>query len=81
MPRLRIDQLMRFSWKVLMPLTFAQILVNGLILVYGWPDVLLLITSGVGLVLLVIIVDRSVSRPRPRPTMASRRAAPSEATP
>lgn len=81
MPRLRIDQLMSFSWKVLLPLTFAQILVNGLILVYGWPDVLLLITSGVGLVLLVIIVDRSVSRPRPRPTMASRRAAPSEATP
>ena len=70
MPRLRIDQLMSFSWKVLLPLVFAQILVNGLILVYDWPDILLLLTSGAGVVALFTIIDRSVRRPRPRPAMS-----------
>ncbi len=69
LPRLRIDQLMSFSWKVLLPLAFAQILVNGLILVYEWPDVLLLLTSGAGVVLLFTIIDRGVRRPRPRPAL------------
>ena len=69
-PRLRIDQLMAFSWKVLLPLIFLQIMVNGLILVYDWPDVVLLLTSGAGVVLLFFIVDWSVRRPRPRPAPA-----------
>ena len=72
LPRLRIDQLMSFSWKVLLPLVFAQILVNGLVLVYQWPDVLLLITSGAGVVLLFTIIDRGVRRPRPRPAPITR---------
>ena len=67
MPRLRVDQLMAFSWKVLLPLSFAQILANGLVLVYGWPDVLLLLASGAGLVLLAVIIDRAVRRPAERP--------------
>ncbi len=67
LPRMRIDQLMSFSWKVLMPLAFAQILVNGLILVYGWHDLLLLLTSGAGAVLLFIVIDQGVRRPRPGP--------------
>lgn len=66
-PRLRIDQLMSFSWKVLLPLIFAQIMVNGLIIVYDWPDVVLLIPSLAGVILLYTIVDRSVRRPRSRP--------------
>ena len=72
LPRLRIDQLMSFSWKVLLPLVFAQILVNGLVLVYQWPDVLLLLTSGTGVVLLFTIIDRGVRRPRPRPAPIAR---------
>ena len=72
LPRLRIDQLMSFSWKVLLPLVFAQILVNGLVLVYQWPDVLLLLTSGAGVVLLFTIIDRGVRRPRPRPAPIAR---------
>ena len=79
LPRLRIDQLMSFSWKVLLPLVFAQILVNGLVLVYQWPDVLLLLTSGAGVVLLFTIIDRGVRRPRPRPAPIAR--AEGEATP
>lgn len=71
MPRLRVDQLMAFSWKVLLPLTFAQIAANGLVLVYGWPDVFLLAASGGGLVLLAVIIDRSVRRPTGRPGLRS----------
>ena len=71
MPRLRVDQLMAFSWKVLLPLTFAQIAANGLVLVYGWPDVILLAASGGGLVLLAVIIDRAVRRPTPRPGLPS----------
>ncbi|HJM76472.1 MAG TPA: NADH-quinone oxidoreductase subunit NuoH [Dehalococcoidia bacterium] len=71
LPRLRIDQLMSFSWKVLMPLAFAQILVNGLILVYEWHDIFLLLTSGAGVVVLYFVIERGVRRPRPQPAALS----------
>ena len=45
-PRLRIDQLMGFCWKILLPLSILQILMNGFILVYEWPEELLTVTSG-----------------------------------
>jgi NADH-quinone oxidoreductase subunit H len=48
-PRLRIDQLMAFSWKLLLPMAFVQVLLNGLVLVYEWPDWVLLLTSGAAL--------------------------------
>jgi len=71
LPRLRIDQLMSFSWKVLMPLAFAQILVNGLILVFEWHDIFLLLTSGAGVVVLYFVIERGVRRPRPQPAALS----------
>jgi NADH-quinone oxidoreductase subunit H len=36
-PRLRIDQLMAFGWKVLVPLSFVNIVITGIVLFYGWP--------------------------------------------
>ena len=66
-PRMRIDQLMAFSWKVLLPLSFALILANGLILVYGWADAWLLVPNAIGLLALYLVVDRGVTRRRPRP--------------
>ncbi len=76
LPRMRVDQLMGFSWKVLLPFGFAQIMVNGFILVNGWPavtsGVLLGTTSLAGLFAVGWIVQRSVSRPRPRPVMMAR---------
>ena len=78
LPRLRIDQLMSFSWKVLLPLVFAQILVNGLILVYDWADIFLLLTSGAGVLLLFVIIDQSVRRPRRRPALSAPGAAAAE---
>jgi NADH-quinone oxidoreductase subunit H len=64
-PRLRIDQLMSYAWKVLIPLAFLQIFLNGLVLVYDWPDFMLLLTSGAGLALAGYIVYRAV-RVEPR---------------
>ena len=55
-PRLRIDQLMSFCWKLLLPMAFLQIFCNGLILVYEWPDWTLLLTSGAGLVLTAFLI-------------------------
>ena len=36
-PRLRIDQLMPFGWKVLIPLSFVNIGITAVYLFYGWP--------------------------------------------
>lgn len=36
-PRLRIDQLMSFGWKLLVPLSFLNIVITGIYLYYGWP--------------------------------------------
>ena len=60
LPRLRIDQLMSYCWKVLIPLAFLQVFLNGLVLVYDWPHIFLLLTSGAGLFLAGYIIYRSV---------------------
>lgn len=73
-PRLRIDQLMGFAWKVLLPLAFAQIMVNGLVLVYGWSEVVLLVSGLAGVLLLAWTVQYAVKQPRKRPVLATRHA-------
>lgn len=65
LPRLRIDQLMSFCWKVLLPMSILQLLANGFILVYDWPQEWLTVTSGLGAALLVaIVVSRALRRPK-----------------
>lgn len=62
-PRLRIDQLMTFCWKILLPLSLIQVVANGFILVYDGPYWLLSLTSGVGAILLIaIIINRAFRR-------------------
>lgn len=63
LPRLRIDQMMSFCWKVLLPFSFLQIMINGLVLVYDWPDIALLILSAIGAIAMVTVSYRGVSRP------------------
>ena len=36
-PRLRIDQLMSFGWKLLVPLSFLNIIATAVVLFYDWP--------------------------------------------
>jgi len=52
-PRMRIDQLMAFGWKWLIPLSFAVFIAAAAQLFYGWPQWSLTITS---LVILAIPV-------------------------
>lgn len=62
-PRLRIDQLMSFCWKILLPLSIVQIVANGFVLVYDAPYWVLSLTSGIGAVALVaIIINRAFRR-------------------
>jgi NADH-quinone oxidoreductase subunit H len=56
MPRLRIDQLMAFSWKVLLPFAIVQVMANGIILAYGGADWIVGLVSLALLVLLVSLV-------------------------
>ncbi len=70
-PRLRIDQLMSFSWKILLPLMLVQVLVNGAVLVYGGPLWILTIAGLVGIAVLVKLVGHAVSQPRPKVVVAA----------
>ncbi len=66
-PRLRIDQLMSFAWKVLIPLTFVQIFITGLVQTYDLPDIIMTVVSGGALVLAAMVVRRNVSKTGRRP--------------
>jgi NADH-quinone oxidoreductase subunit H len=79
-PRLRIDQLMAFCWKILLPFGFLQVLINGIVLTYDPPealrDVLLFATSGALLVAMSYAIHtatRQLSRvERVAPGLAAR---------
>jgi NADH-quinone oxidoreductase subunit H len=59
-PRLRIDQLMAYAWKVLIPLSLVQIFITGLTKVYEWPDAVMGVASGIVLLLSFFAVQRAV---------------------
>lgn len=69
-PRLRIDQLMSYSWKILLPLSLLQVLVVGFVQVYELPDIVLTVAGVAGLVALVSITGRAVASSRRLPGAA-----------
>lgn len=62
LPRLRVDQLMAFCWQVLLPFTFLQIIINGWVMVNGWPDWVLGVTSGLATLALGYLTFRLARR-------------------
>ena len=60
MPRLRMDQLMSFCWKVLIEISFVLLLITGFFLYYNWPqEILALVNWGGALLLLTVIFIRT----------------------
>ncbi len=62
-PRLRIDQLMSFAWKAMVPLSFYTIVITAFYLYYDWPGWTLTLMSVAGLVLVGYIVYRRMMAP------------------
>ena len=65
-PRLRIDQLMAFAWKAMVPLSFYSIVITAVYLYYDWPGWTLTVMSLVGLGVVGYIVYRRMTAPARR---------------
>lgn len=81
-PRLRIDQLMSFCWKILMEVAFLQIIITGIVLVYldgAARDVALAVTSAGLLVLMSFLIYKAMQQPPREERVAASLAARSEA--
>ena len=65
-PRLRIDQLMAFAWKVLVPLSFLTVVITGIYKFYNWPAWSLTLMSLTGLLVIAVMVHRRMVGPANR---------------
>jgi NADH-quinone oxidoreductase subunit H len=74
-PRLRIDQLMAFCWKILLPFGFLQIMINGIVLVYrpseAVRDVILCVTSTALVVAMSYVIYLATKQPSREERLAS----------
>jgi NADH-quinone oxidoreductase subunit H len=66
-PRLRIDQLMSFCWKILLPFGFLQVMINGIVVTYKpseeLRDVLLFLTSSALVVAMSYVIYMATKQP------------------
>lgn len=62
-PRLRIDQLMAFAWKVMVPLSFYAIVITAIYQFYEWPWWTLTLMSLAGLVVVGYLVHQRMMAP------------------
>ena len=65
-PRLRIDQLMAFAWKVMVPLSFYTVVITGLYQFYNLPAWSLSLMSLAGLAVISYLVYRRLVGPARR---------------
>ncbi len=88
-PRLRIDQLMAFAWKIMVPLSFYAIVISGVYLFYELPPWSLTLMSLAGLAVVAWLIYRRMTGPasqvaqvraRQQTLASSRRAAASGRT-
>ena len=68
-PRLRIDQLMAFGWKLLVPLSFINIVITAVVLFYGWPLWTLLLISLAFLAGTFYLISKHAGTPMERMTV------------
>ena len=69
-PRLRIDQLMAFGWKLLVPLSFINIVLVGVVLFYGWSLWVLSLLSVITLAITFFIIVRNAGTRMERNTVS-----------
>ena len=62
-PRLRIDQLMAFAWKVMVPLSFYAVLITAVYKFYGWQGWTLTLMSLAGLFVVGYLVYQRMMAP------------------
>ena len=66
-PRLRVDQLMSFCWKILLPFGFLQVMINGIVVTYKpseeLRDVLLFLTSSALLIAMAYVIYLATRQP------------------
>ena len=62
-PRLRIDQLMGFAWKVMVPLSFLSVVMTAIYQFYEWPAWTLTIMSCAGLLAVGLIIFKRMTGP------------------
>ncbi len=72
-PRLRIDQLMAFAWKVMVPLSFYTVIIAAVYRFYGLPWWSLTILSTAGLAVAGWIIYRRMAGPARRVAEVQRR--------
>ena len=65
-PRLRIDQLMAFAWKVMVPLSFYTVIIAAVYRFYGLPWWSLTVLSAAGLAVAGWIIYRRMTAPARR---------------
>ena len=63
-PRLRIDQLMAFAWKVMVPLSFLSVVMTAVYQFYGWPAWSLAAMSFTGLLSVGFLIYKRMTGPR-----------------
>ncbi|MDO8672924.1 MAG: NADH-quinone oxidoreductase subunit NuoH [Dehalococcoidia bacterium] len=67
LPRLRIDQLMGFAWKFLLPLSFVNLLLTAMYMLYGWPALAISLVVTAGIIYWGVSLWQSHSTRRPAP--------------
>jgi len=62
-PRLRIDQLMAFAWKVMVPMSFLSVVMTAVYQFYEWPAWTLTIMSSAGLLVVGYVIYKRTTAP------------------
>ena len=65
-PRLRIDQLMAFAWKAMVPLSFLTVVITAVYQFYEWPAWTSTLMSSVGLLVVALLIFRRLTGPAAR---------------